>query len=373
VISFAGGVPNPATFPAAALADAARRAILESPAVSLQYGPTVGHPPLREKCGELCRARGIDPSGGHLLLTTGSQQALDLLARVLVDPGDVVAVENPSYVGALAAFRSRRAEFLGVERDEGRVDVGRLASETAAMRGAGREVSLLYTVPNFQNPSGWTLSEGGRQELLEAATRLDLLVIEDDPYAEVYFEKPPPSPLAARDGEGRVIHLGSFSKTLAAGVRCGFVAGPPAVLEKVELAKEGADLCSSMLDQATLANYFSHNDYQGHLRTVRAFYARQKEVFLEALRREVPQSVQFSDPAGGLFSWGRLPEGYDSGALLEKAFAEEKVAFIPGAAFFVGNVPSAPRYFRLTFAKESPERLVEGAGRLGRILRRELR
>lgn len=371
VISFAGGVPNPQTFPAEALSRAARRAILEHAPVALQYGPTAGLPELREQAARLCRARGIAAKPDGVLLTTGSQQALDLLARVLLDPGDVVIVENPAYVGALGAFRARRAEFLGVERNAQGLDVAHLESRVPALRRAGRNVRVLYTIPNFQNPSGWTIPGRGRDELLEAAGRLDLFVIEDDPYAEIYFDAAPPPPLAAMDDEGRVAHLGSFSKTLAAGLRCGFLAGPAELLAKLELAKQSADLCSSMLDQLILSIYLAENDYEAHVRTVRAFYARQKAVFLGELRRESPPSVEYSDPGGGLFSWGRLPEGLDAEDLLEKSLAEHKVAFVPGEAFFVGEVPAARRHFRLTFAKETPERLVEGARRLGRLFRRE--
>jgi 2-aminoadipate transaminase len=371
VISFAGGVPNPETFPSEALAHAARRAIREHTAVSLQYGPTAGLPELRERAAGLCRARGIAADAGAVMLTTGSQQALDLLARVLLDPGDVVAVENPAYVGALAAFRARRPEFLGVERDAGRLDVASLEAQVAARRSTGRRVAFLYTIPNFQNPSGWTLSGEGRRELLEAASRLDLLVVEDDPYAEIYFGEPPPPALAATDREGRVVHLASFSKTLAAGLRCGYLAGPAELLARMELAKQAADLCSSMLDQFILSIYFAENDYAAHLKTVRAFYARQKQTFLGALRRESPESVVYSDPGGGLFTWGRLPEGLDAEKVLEKSLTEEKVAYVPGEAFFVGEVPGARRHFRLTFAKETPERLEEGARRLGRLFRRE--
>jgi 2-aminoadipate transaminase len=167
------------------------------------------------------------------------------------------------------------------------------------------------------------------------------------------------------------VHLASFSKTLAAGLRCGYLTGPAELLARIELAKQAADLCSSMLDQSILSIYFAENDYAAHLKTVRAFYARQKQVFLGALRRESPESVAYSDPGGGLFTWGRLPEGLDAEKVLEKSLAEEKVAYVPGEAFFVGEVPGARRHFRLTFAKETPERLEEGARRLGRLFRRE--
>jgi 2-aminoadipate transaminase len=371
VISFAGGVPNPETFPAEALALAAAEAVRGHGPVSLQYGPTAGLPALRERIAGMLSAAGIPAEAGGVFLTTGSQQALALLSQVLLDPGDVVATEEPAYVGALAAFRSRRPKLLAIARDAGRIDVSRLTSQVEAVRRGGGRVKFLYTVPNFQNPSGWTLSAEARGELLEAASRLDLLILEDDPYGEVYFGLPPPRSLAAMDTGGRVVYLGTFSKTLAAGLRCGFLIGPAALLAKVELAKQSADLCSSSLDQFTIELYFRHNDFAAHLTRVRAFYAAQKQVLLAAIRRYFPSCVDVSDPAGGLFCWARLPEGADASRLLETVLEKERVAFIPGASFFLRDDAEARRHFRLTFAKETPGRLEEGAKRLGGFLREE--
>ena len=368
VISFAGGVPNPATFPAEALAVAAARAIRERRDEALQYGPTAGYPALRDRIARRLSESGIATEREDVHLTTGSQQALDLVARVLVDPGDGVVVESPAYVGALACFRARRAEFLSARRDASRLDVDGLRKSVKAFRAGGRPVRVLYTIPNFQNPSGWTLSEAGRRELLACAAELDLLVVEDDPYGEVYFGPPPPAPLAALDGEGRVAYLGSFSKTLSAGLRTGFVRARRDLLGKMELAKQAADLCSSSLDQWTLALYFEGNDYDAHLKVVRAFYERQKEVLREEIARAWPAGLSVSDPSGGLFCWARLPEGADAAELLERSLDRKKVAFIPGAAFFPEETADARRFFRMTFAKETPERLREGVRRLGELL-----
>ena len=366
IISFAGGVPNPETFPAEALALAASRAARERSAETLQYGPTAGFPALRERIASRLSASGIATDVSDVHLTTGSQQALDLIARVLVDPGDVVVVESPAYVGALACFRARSADFLAVSRDAESIDIESLGSAVRRLRASGRQVRVLYTIPNFQNPSGWTLSRAGRDALLAAAAELDLFVIEDDPYGEVWFDAPPPPPLAARDAE-RVAYLGSFSKTLAAGLRTGFVRGPRELLAKIELAKQAADLCSSSLDQWTLVYYWEANDYDAHVAGVRSFYAARKRVLLASIREEWPAAIPVSDPAGGLFCWGRLPEGADAGEILERALEEKKVAFIPGLPFFPDESPSARRFFRLTFAKESPERMREGVRRLASI------
>lgn len=373
IISFAGGVPNPLTFPAAELAKAAESAARRNAAVALQYGPTAGLPALRERIAALLSRKGIAASADSILVTTGSQQALDLLARVLLDPGDAVAVESPAYVGALAAFRARRAVFVAARRSAGEIALGELSGKLEAARKAGKPVRLLYTIPNFQNPSGWTLSAEGRGRLLEVANRFDVVVVEDDPYGEVYFSQPPPASLASADREGRVVYLGSFSKTLAAGLRCGFLHGPREILARVELLKQAADLCSSSFDQSVLAAYFDENDYDAHLTSVRGFYAGQKARLSAALRQFLPPSVSVSDPAGGLFAWAKMPDGMDAETILETSLEKERVAFIPGAPFFVEEGPAERSHFRLTFAKEPPERLEEGARRLGELLHREIR
>ena len=368
VISFAGGVPNPSTFPAEALARAAGRAIREKREEALQYGPTAGFPALRERIAARLSEKGVRSETADVHLTTGSQQALDLVARVLVDPGDGVVVESPAYVGALACFRSRRARFIAATRDEERLDVDELKRRVLAFRSGGGAVRVLYTIPNFQNPSGWTLSAAARQDLLACTAELDLFVVEDDPYGEVHFGAAPPPPLAASD-PGRVAYLGSFSKTLSAGLRTGFARAPRELLAKMELAKQAADLCSSSLDQWTLAFYFEENDYEAHLSRVRGFYAGQRDAFLEAVAAEWPAEVAVSRPDGGLFCWARLPGGEDASALLSRALEDKRVAFIPGESFFAGEGDAPRNFLRLTFAKESPDRMREGLRRLGELLR----
>ena len=369
VISFAGGVPNPSTFPAEALARAAGRAIRERGNEALQYGPTAGFPALRERIAARLSAKGLPAGTADVHLTTGSQQALDLIARVLVDPGDGVVVESPAYVGALACFRSRRARFIAATRGDERLDVAGLRERVIAFRRGGGVVRVLYTIPNFQNPSGWTLSAAGREELLACAAELGLFVVEDDPYGEVHFGAPPPPPLAALDREARVAYLGSFSKTLAAGLRTGFVRAPRELLAKIELAKQAADLCSSSLDQWTLAFWFEENDYDAHLALVRSFYAAQRDVLLAAVNAQWPREIAVSRPDGGLFCWARLPGGQDASALLARALEEKSVAFIPGEPFFAGEGDPPRSFFRLTFAKEPAERMREGIRRLGELLR----
>lgn len=372
VISFAAGVPNPETFPAGALLESCQRVLSGMPSRVLQYDVTAGFGPLREKVAGRSQKKGIPTDAGGTLLTTGSQQALDLAARVLLDPGDVVLVEVPTYVGALVTIASRRAVPKGIRRNEDGIDIAHLEETVATLREAGRNVKALYTIPNFQNPSGLSMTREAKEALAAAAERLDLAVFEDDPYGELSFDSSARgdfSPLAARIPH-RTVYAGSFSKTLSAGLRVGWLHAPSDFVRKAELAKQASDLCSSTFNAAVLEDYLAHNDYDAHLLRLREFYRDRKEILMAAIRESFPPGTWFSDPAGGLFAWGRLPEGLDSRVLLSKAVAEARVAYVPGEPFIVEG--EGRPFLRLTFAKEPPGKLVEGARRLGEFFRTEL-
>ncbi|HUP61424.1 MAG TPA: PLP-dependent aminotransferase family protein [Thermoanaerobaculia bacterium] len=381
IISFAGGVPNPDTFPAERIAAIAEKVIRERRNVALQYGPTRGLPRLCEFIASLCRGRGIACDADDVLTTTGSQQALDLIAHTLLDPGDVVAVELPTYIGGSASFFARSATLVGVQQD----DEG-IVPESLREVASRQRVKLLYTIPNFQNPSGRLMTQARRAEVLAIAEEHDFLVIEDDPYGElVYVDGADTTPLksraSARDRGDRVLYLGSFSKVLAPGLRCGWIVAPRPLLERLEIAKQAADLCSGMLDQSIVDEFCAGGELAPQIERVRAFYRGKRGVLIESLEqhfggrtsrppvgggRDVrpPLAARWTSADGGLFTFVTLGEGIDTASRINDAVANG-VAYIPGGPFFIDG--SGKNTMRLTFAKESDERIREGVRRLARV------
>ena len=361
VISFAGGVPSPETFPAERIAEIASRVIRENRAVALQYGPTRGLPRLCDFVAGVCRSRGIDCSAADVLMTTGSQQALDLIAHTLLDPGDVVLVELPTYIGGTSSFHARSAELVGVAQD----DEG-IVPESLAEVAARVKPKLLYTIPNFQNPSGRLMTQQRRAEVLRIASEHDFLVIEDDPYGElVYVREADTLAMKSRDDDDRVIYLGSFSKVLAPGLRCGWIVAAPELLAKLEIAKQAADLCSGMLDQSIVDDFTAAGELPAQIEKVRAFYRAKRATMLESLEEHFKSRATWTPADGGLFTFVTLNEDIDTSALVPEAVAGG-VAYIPGVPFFVDG--SGHNTMRLTFAKENDERIREGIARLARIL-----
>ena len=357
IISFAGGVPNPDTFPADSIASIAEKVIRERRTVALQYGPTRGLPRLCEFIARLCRDRHIQCLTDDVLTTTGSQQALDLIAHTLLDPGDVVAVELPTYIGGSSSFFARSAELVGVQQDDEGIVPDSLREVASQHR-----VKLLYTIPNFQNPSGRLMTQARRAEVLAIAEERDFLVIEDDPYGElVYVEGADTTPMKSRDDNGRVLYLGSFSKVLAPGLRCGWIVAPRALLDRLEIAKQAADLCSGMLDQSIVDEYCASGELGPQIERVRAFYRGKRGVLIEELERHFAGRARWTSADGGLFTFLTLDGDVDTAARIQEA-VERGVAYIPGAPFFVDG--SGQNTMRLTFAKESDERIREGVARL---------
>jgi 2-aminoadipate transaminase len=360
IISFAGGVPNPETFPAERLAAIAEKVIREKRAIALQYGPTRGLARLCESIAAIARERKIACSADDVLVTTGSQQALDLIAHTLLDPGDVVAVELPTYIGGSASFFARSAELVGVQQD----DEG-IVPESLRELASRRRIKLLYTIPNFQNPSGRLMTQERRAAVLQIAEEHDFVVIEDDPYGELlYVENADTTPMKSRDTTGRVIYLGSFSKVLAPGLRCGWIVATNEILERLEIAKQAADLCSGTLDQSIVDEFVAAGELAPQIARVRAFYRGKRAVLIEALERHFAGKAHWTPAAGGLFTFMTLDEDVDTAALITKA-VENGVAYIPGAPFFVDG--TGRNTMRLTFAKESDERLRVGVGRLAEV------
>ncbi|HSP17266.1 MAG TPA: PLP-dependent aminotransferase family protein [Thermoanaerobaculia bacterium] len=360
VISFAGGAPNPETFPAERIGAIAERVVRERKAIALQYGPTRGLPRLCEFIAGLCRERHIAAAASDVIVTTGSQQALDLIAHTFLDPGDTVLVELPSYIGGTSSFYARSANLEGVEQDDDGI-VPESLDEVARRT----KPKLLYTIPNFQNPSGRLMSQSRRTAVLRIAEKYDFLIIEDDPYGElVYVEGADTTPIKSRDTSGRVIDLGSFSKVLAPGLRCGWILGAAPIIEKLEIAKQAADLCSGMLDQSIVDEFCAGGELPAQIANVRAFYRRKRTIMLDALQQNFAKRATWTPADGGLFTFVTLHDDIDTAARVPDAISRG-VAYIPGGPFFVNGL--GRNTMRLTFAKESDARIREGIARLAEV------
>jgi len=360
IISFAGGLPSPRTFPVEAFAEACRKVLAEDGHGALQYAASEGYRPLREEVARML-PWSVDPD--QVLITTGSQQGLDLVAKVLVDQGSRVLVETPTYLGALQAFAPMEPEVVGVASDAEGIDVADLAARREGAR-------YLYVLPNFQNPTGRTMSEARRQALVQTARELALPLVEDNPYGDLWFDAPPPAPLAARHPEG-TIYLGSFSKVLAPGLRLGYVVAPAQVMPKLLQAKQAADLHSPGFNQRMVAQVLQGGFLERHVPTIRALYKAQRDAMLAALEREMQGlGVTWNAPDGGMFLWARLPQGMDAITLLPQA-VERGVAFVPGSAFYAGE-PDA-RTLRLSFVTASAEQIAAGVAALAAAIREHAR
>ena len=358
ITSFAGGLPSPRTFPVAAFADACARVLREDGAGALQYASSEGYGPLREQVAGML-PWSVDPS--QVLVTTGSQQGLDLVAKVLLDAGSRVLVETPTYLGALQAFAPMEPQAVAVRSDAEGVDVTDVAVQRAGAR-------FLYVLPNFQNPTGRTMSEARRQALVQTARELALPIVEDNPYGDLWFDAPPPAPIAARHSEG-TIYLGSFSKVLAPGLRLGYIVAPHAIFPKLLQAKQAADLHSPGFNQRMVSEVLKDGFLERHVPTIRALYKAQRDAMLAALAREMQGlDVSWNAPEGGMFLWARLPAGLDAGQLLPRA-VERGVAFVPGAAFYAGD--GDPRTLRLSFVTASVEQIASGVAALAAAIREQ--
>jgi len=358
IISFAGGLPSPDTFPIDAMRVACDRVLRDDGRSALQYAASEGYGPLREwVAASLPWA--VDPA--QVLITTGSQQGLDLVAKVLIDSGSRVLVETPTYLGALQAFAPMEPQIEGVASDAEGVDVGNLTAKADGAR-------FLYVLPNFQNPTGRSMGLARRQALVDAAVRVGLPLVEDNPYGDLWFDQPPPTPLTALNPEG-CIYLGSFSKILAPGLRLGFLVAPASVYPKLLQAKQAADLHSPSFNQRVVAEVLKDGFLDRHVPTIRALYKRQCHAMLSALRTEMAGlDVRWNEPDGGMFLWVHLPKGMNATELLPKAVAQG-VAFVPGSAFYADHAD--PRTLRLSFVTAPVDQIASGIAALARTIREE--
>jgi 2-aminoadipate transaminase len=372
VISFAPGYPDPDTFPWTEFTDIAHELLSGSHGSALQYGPTRGFRPLLETIAGIMQHRGVAPALERLLVTTGSQQGLDLVARVLLDPGDVVLVELPTYTGAITAFRNVRAHMEGVPQDEDGIDLQALDRIHGSLVSGGRRVRVLYLVPNFQNPTGLLISREKRRQLLEWAALRDLLIVEDDPYRELYFTDSAAEadvrPMKADDSEGRVVYLSSFSKTLAPGFRVAWIDAPAPLAVKLEMAKQAGDLCTGILDQRIVYEAARRGVLERQLPVLRGHYAAKRDVMVASLRQELGDTVSWPAPRGGFFLWATLPDGVDADRLLSRA-VQHGVVYVAGSAFFV-TAGGADR-IRLSFSAPAHDVIREGVKRLAAAIREE--
>ncbi len=360
IISFAGGLPSPLTFPIAEFAAACDKVLRDDGHAALQYAASEGYGPLREHVAASLPWP-VDPA--QVLITTGSQQGLDLLAKVLIDPGARVLVETPTYLGALQAFAPMEPQVAGVACDAEGVDLDDLAAQATAAR-------FLYVLPNFQNPTGRTMTEARRHALTQRAGELGLPLVEDNPYGELWFDTPPPLPLAARNPQG-CIYLGSFSKVLAPGIRLGFLVAPKPLYPKLLQAKQAADLHTPSFNQRVAAEVMSSDFLARHVPAIRALYRSQRDAMLAALTKHMAGlGVQWNSPAGGMFLWAQLPAGMNAARLLPRA-VDKGVAFVPGAAFYADAAasPDASRTLRLSFVTASAQQIETGMAALAQAVR----
>ena len=369
IISFAGGFPDPALFDVAGIAESTAAVLANNPGPVLQYGATEGFGPLREGLSKFMANKGVTVAPEGLIVTTGSQQGLDLLGKVMINPGDKVIVEAPTFLATIQCFRLYGAHIIGAPIDADGVDTDKLEALIAE-----HKPKLVYLIPTFGNPSGATLSLARRKRVLELAVKYNTLVVEDDPYCELYFGKPPPPSLLALSpqvpGSRELLaHCGSFSKILSPGLRVGWMIAPPALLANATMCKQFSDAHTSNLTQATAAHYLTLNRLDTALAAVRTTYAERARVMAASLRRELGSAISFNEPQGGMFFWAKLTgEGGKSSNATDfaKRAIDKLVAFVPGAPFYAHDADLAT--LRLSFATVDVERIVEGVGRLGEAL-----
>jgi len=367
VVSLAGGMPYLSALPMDAVAETVQRMLATQGATALQYGSGQGDPRLREQILEVMALEGISAHADDIVVTTGSQQALDLVTRIFIDPGDVILAEAPSYVGALGVFSAYQAEVAHVASDDDGLVPGALEERIVALRAAGKRIKFLYSVPNFHNPAGTTLSLERRPQILDICQRHGILVLEDNPYGLLGFDRDPFPAMRAQCEEG-VVYLGSFSKTFAPGLRVGWALAPHAIREKLVLASESAILCPSAYAQMTVSTYLATSDWQAQIKVYRELYRERRDAMLESLSAQLPQAT-WTHPDGGFYVWLTLPDGVNAKAMLPRAVTE-RVAYVPGTAFFADG--TGHQHVRLSYCYPDPDRIREGVRRFAGVVQTEL-
>ena len=364
IISFGGGYPDATLFPLEQLEAVFRNSIMEHGREALQYTVSNGPPHLRAQIAGRMANEGVTCTPENILILHGGQQGLDLVARLLVDKDDVIITEDPTFLGGLIAFNPCEPTYVGVPMDEEGMDTDALE---VALR-TSPSTKFIYTIPDFQNPTGVTMSLRRRQHLVELANRFDVIVLEDSPYRETRFEGTSPPTIKSLDTEGRVIYLGSFSKILAPGLRLGWAVASEHIIEQLGLLKLAADTQCSTLNMAAVSLYLDSYDIESHIQGIRGVYRRKKDLILDTIRAEFPDEVNFTNPQGGLFTWLTFPEGFDTEVFMrDHALPDAQVAYVPGATFF--PVEAELNHARVSYSTQPDELIVEGMSRLGAALK----
>src|SRR3954452_5427305 len=369
VISLAGGLPDTSTFPGELLAKLMSGVAAEASARALQYGPTEGWNDVREAIVEVMAAEGTEVDPQDVLVTTGGQQVIDLVCKAFIDPGDVIVAEAPTYPGAVPAFSAYQADVVQISMDAEGMRIDELEETLERLEAEGRRPKFIYTVPNFQNPAGVTLSLPRRRRLVEVANERELVVLEDKPYSLLRYEGEPAPTLQSLDGGNFVVYLGTFSKILSAGIRLGWAVAPAPIIDKMNLGKQGVDLCSSSMTQLFVAEYFADGRWMDYVGSLRDLYRRRRDAMLDALAEHFPREAEWTYPQGGMFLWATLPDYIDTTDLLARALGE-KVAFVPGRAAYVDGRGGSS--MRLNFSGSGEDAIREGIRRIGKVVREQV-
>lgn len=369
IISFAGGLPAPDTFPVAELQDICSQVLREKGAMALQYGTTEGEAPLREAIAQWMNREKAAIKPDNILVTAGSQQGLDMVAKVFIDPGDIIIVELPSYIGGLQAFTAYRAKMIGVPQDNDGMRMDKLEKVLEKLARKKKKPKFIYVVPDFQNPSGVTMSLERRKRLLELAYKYEVPIVEDSPYRDLRFAGEPVPAIYALDTQEQVIALGTFSKIFCPGLRLAWIMAPAQWLDKMIIAKQGMDLCCPTFNQLVAAEYIGRGFLPKQIEQIRELYGRKREAMLKALKKHMPKGVKWTKPEGGLFLWVRLPKNLSANELFPKA-VEEKVAYVIGSAFHCDG--KGQNSMRLNFSYPSEEQIEEGVKRLAAMIKKNL-
>lgn len=366
IISFAGGLPAPELFPIEEMKVISHKVLNDEGKAALQYGPTEGYTPLRKIIAEQrMKAVGVNATYENILITNGSQQGLDFTGRVFLDKDDIVICESPSYLGAINAFKAYMPKFVEIPMD----DNGMIIEELEKALEKHPNAKFIYTIPDFQNPTGKTLSFERRVKMLELAEKYNIPIIEDNPYGELRFEGDMIPSIKSLDKKGLVIYLGTFSKTFCPGLRLGWICADKDILNKYIIVKQGADLQSSSISQREAAAFMQVYNLDEHINKIKEVYRRRRDLMIDMIKKEFPENIKYTYPNGGLFTWVTLPEGIDASELLKIAL-RDKVAFVPGGSFFPNG--GHPNHFRLNFSNMPEDKIIEGIKRLGKVLKENI-